>query len=302
MARKPEELTGVFSSVRWRNKEGDFMIGALDDKTCVLGPISEDNMLLPGIKYRFVGFWIEDDRYGRQFKFQAFIAQEPASRNGVVNYLETFAPGVGMATAHRLCDLYGADRAIEVLKTNPEQVARDIRHFKLDKARAASKILCDIEHFQETRVRLMDLFTGRGFPGALIEKCIEKWKVHAPDLVKRDPFRLLVSRLPGCGFLRVDRLYTELGHPPDKMKRQVMACWHVLHSDMSGSVWYSRDDVVRGMSALVSGQRFKPDRAIEIARRAELIVVIERDGREWIADADAAVAEQYISEKLMELV
>lgn len=302
MSRKPEELIGVFSSARWRNPEGDFLIGSLDDKTCILGPVSEDNPLIPGIKYRFVGFWVEDDRYGRQFKFQTFIAQEPSSRHGVVSYLEKFAPGVGMVTAHRLCDLYGADGAIAALKTNPEQVARDIKSLKLEKAREASKILREIEHFQETRVRLMDLFTGRGFPGALIEACIERWKVLAPELVKRDPFRLLVGKMPGCGFLRVDRLYMDLGHPPDRMKRQVMACWHVLHSDMSGSVWYSREEVTRGMAALVSGQKFKPERAIQIACRAGLIVAVERNGGEWIADADAARAEQYISEKLMELV
>ena len=54
MSRKPEELIGVFSSVRWRSKEGDFLIGSLDEKTCILGPVSEDNPLVPGIKYRFV--------------------------------------------------------------------------------------------------------------------------------------------------------------------------------------------------------------------------------------------------------
>lgn len=302
MARKNEELVGVYQSTRFTSQERDFTIGSLDDKTCVLGPVSEDNPLIPGVRYRFHGWWQDDDRFGRQFKFQTFIAQEPSTVHGVVSYLKQYAQNVGAGIAHRLCDLYGPDAAIAVLKQNPERVAKDCKWLSIDKAREASAALIAAQEFQETRVRLMDLFVGRGFPGKLVDACIEKWKVLAPTLVKRDPYRLMTSRMPGCGFARVDRLYLDLGLPPARMKRQVMACWHVLHSDMKGSVWYSREDVTRGMAALVSGQKFRPDRAIEIARRAELITVVERDGREWIADGQAAANEEYVSERLAVLV
>lgn len=302
MPRKNEELIGVYQSTRFTSQERDFTIGTLQDKTCILGPISDDNPLIPGVRYRFHGWWQDDDRFGRQFKFQTFIAQEPSTVHGVVEYLKKYAPNVGSGIAHRLCDLYGPDAAIAVLKQNPEKVARDCKWLSIEKAKAAASALIQAQEFQETRVRLMDLFVGRGFPGKLVDLCIEKWKVLAPTLVKRDPFRLLTSHMPGCGFLRVDRLYLDLGLPPSRMKRQVMACWHVLHSDMSGSVWYSREEVTRGMAALVSGQKFRPERAIEIARRVGLIVVEERGGREWIADAVAAANEQYVSERLMVLV
>lgn len=302
MTRKIEELTGVYQATRWTNPERDFSIGCLTDKTCVLGPVSDENPLIPGVKYRFHGHWQNDDRFGRQFKFQAAVAQEPSTVHGVSEYLKKYAPNVGLGIAHRLCDLYGPDNAIAVLKQNPDKVAADCRWLTPEKAREASRALIAAQQFQETRVRLMDLFAGRGFPGKLVEACVEKWRTLAPTLVKRDPYRLLTSRMPGCGFLRVDRLYLDLGLPPQRMKRQVMACWHFLHSDMTGSVWYSREDVTRGMAALVSGQQFRPDRAIAIACRAGLIVVDERGGKEWIADAAAAGHEEYVSERLAVLV
>ncbi len=296
MGQATEELTGVYRSTRFLSEDKTFVIGGLEDKTTVKGNC-EPGGLVPGCKYRFMGRWKDDPKWGKQFEFSAYVQHDPHSRHGVVEYLERFAPYIGEQRAHRLVDLYGADRAISVLKTNPRQVAIDLKGLSLERAEEASEVLRSIEKFQETRVKLLDLFAGRGFPQALYEECIKKFGVKAPERIKHDPWCLVVRKMPGCGFARVDRLYLELGHPVDRMKRQVMAFWHTLHSDMSGSVWFRKEEIVQDVGGMITGN-YRPERAIRIGIRSGFLATREIGGETWIAEAEESRSEVDIAERL----
>lgn len=293
---RKEELVGIFNGIRWTSNEGDFIIGSLRDGECVMGNCDPSD-LVSGITYRFVGKWTESPQFGSQFKFTAFVQHEPHSRNGVVEYLKRYAPNVGDSIAHQLVDLYGADRAIACLKADPVAASKALRGLPVGKAEEAAKALKEQERFQETKVKLIDLFAERGFRHSLVDECVRRLGVLAPVRIKRDPFVLLSMKFTGCGFLRVDRLYLELGLPPDRMKRQVMAMWHVVHSDMSGSTWHPEAKVIEEAGRLITG-RYRPERAMRVATRAKWLIREDRDGEWWIADGKAAQDENYVAERI----
>ena len=304
MASKQTSYVGVFDRVKWRAPdESNRIIGTLEDGVTVLG-VAEEGELVPGLPYEFFGIESIHEDYGKQLKFTMFTQKEPHSRHGVVAYLERYAPGVGPAVATRLWDAFGAD-AVKTLRTQPEAVvaiATIGRFLTLEKAQAASQALKAIAELEDTKIELTNLFAGRGFPGVLIEECITRWRILAPARIRRDPFSLLVYEMPGCGFARCDRLYTDLGLPLDRLKRQVICLWHVLHSDSSGNTWVPAEVAVERLGSMVSGAKVRPKKAILLGCRAGWLARRKDDaGKLWLAEGDRARAEAYLAEKLVEL-
>lgn len=310
MSLEREELTGTVKKVIWTRDDGTFTIavlfpptygqkGLLDTKPVeqsILGTPPSSG-LLAGMTYTFRGKWEESEKHGRQFRFDSATEKPNATRSGVVEYLRRYAPHVGDATAHAIVDQFGVEHAIDKLKADPAEVAARIRGFTEDKATAAAQALIKAQKFQETRVQLLDLLANRGFGEPAIDACIKVWGVHAPAVVRRDPFKLMLKRIPGAGFMRCDKIWHELGLPSDRLKRQVMAAWHHLRTDQSGSTWHAKDDVIRTVRSLITGNA-RPERAIAIAIVAKRLVQCERNGRLWVAETKKAEDEASIASKV----
>ncbi len=293
-----EELTGTFRQERHRFDSGG-MIGVLEDKNIVVGNAQEGD-LIPGIPYKFVGTWGNHPKYGRQFRFSAFVQQQPHTRHGVVTYLQKLCKGIGETLAHRIVDVFTAEQAIPTLLNDPLAVAAKCSGLTPAVAKAASEAIKTTGNNRDTKIHLMDIFAGRGFPQALIDECIKRFGIAAPDRIRRDPWVLMVERMPGCGFLRVDRLYTDMGHPLDRMKRQIMAAWYTVHSDTSGSTWHSWDAIVTGVGQKITGN-VRAEKALKVAVRSGWLEMREDGGKAWLADRKRAENEKYIGLKVAEL-
>ena len=296
IGKTTQELIGRYTSTRYLSSDGTFCIGSLANKQTVKGNPPRDG-LVEGLDYRFIGRWVNDETYGRQFEFKTAVQHSPSTRIGVVEYLKKYAPYIGEVTAHRLCDAYGADGAIGTLKSDPRKVATEVSGITQERAVEASTKLKEIERFQETQVKLLELLTGSGIGDQSFEQCIDRWGAQAPEVIRRDPFKLMTARIKRAGFLTCDKLWHKFGLPPDRMKRQVMAAWEHLRSDSSGSTWFAKHDVIQTVKESITG-RARPDRAVAIAIRGGLLIQEEHDGELWVADRKAGNEEITISEKL----
>lgn len=290
---KREELVGTFDSERFRFDDGT-MIGFLADGKIIKGKCDESG-LIPGVDYRFWGAWIKHPKYGPQFAFEAFLQHTPATRAGVIEYIRRVT-GLSEVRLHKLVDKYGAADALAWLKRAPEEAAK-VMGLPSKPVSDAAHLLIEEQKFQYSKVALIELFVGRGFRHSLVDECVKKWGMLAAEKVKADPFCLLEERLPGCGFLTVDRLWCELGHPKDAIRRQVFCAWYSLHSDRSGSTWQSWNKVLDGVRATLTGSRTS-EQALEIAIQSGWLVRRTEDGTVWIADAKRAQSEQFISKRL----
>lgn len=299
-----ETLIGVFDRVRWRSPEGDYVIGYLESKQAVQGPVPDEDALVPGITYEFYGKWTEHPDHGPSFRFTLFTTKVPHSRHGIVAYLMKYARGVGTVVAGKLWDAFGAD-AVKILRTEPAKavsVPEVGRWLSLEKAEQAAAVLQSIADLEDTKIGLTNLFAGRGFPAILVEECVERWRILAPQRIQRDPYTLLVHGMSGCGFARCDRLYTDLGLPPGRLKRQVICLWHALHSDSSGHTWVKATVALERMAQLVSGAELKPKKAILLGCRARWLARRRDEGGVlWLAEGERARHEAHVARKLSEL-
>lgn len=298
----PQSIVGTFERVRWTSPEGNFLIGYLEDGSLVKGR-AESGELVPGLVYQFYGKgWSEHPQHGRQFNFSQFMLKEPLSRHGVTTYLERYAAGVGPVVAAKLWDLYGQD-AVKVLRMQPEAVAELVPHLTVEKARIASQQLKEIADVEDTKIQLTSLFAGRGFPGVLVDECIGKWGILAPSRIRRDPFCLLVEKMPGCGFARCDRLYIDLGLPADRLMRQVTCLWNILRSESSGHTWLDAELALVKLEGDIGSAKVKRKKAVVWGRRAGWLATHrDEDGKLWLADAERAASERFVAAKTAELL
>lgn len=280
--RAQTELIGTVSVVKFFDPDTGAIIAKLRSGEDIKGEAMEGEVV-PGTRCRFLGRWENHYRWGWQFAFETVLQDTPHEKEGVVRYLMANARGVGKATAERLWDAYGT-AAVETLRSDPGSIA-DAKIMSADTAEFAAADLESLVGLERTKIDLFTIFSGRGFPRRTITACIEEWGAKSPAKIRRDPFKLLLAGIAGAGFKRCDKMYLEFGHPPGRMKRQVLAVWDYLRSDSSGHTWHQRGAVKRALWQAV-GDLSNPEKTFEVGVRRGIIATTQ--DTLWIAERKKA--------------
>jgi hypothetical protein len=254
--------------------------------------------ILTGCEYR-VGGWWEENNFGRSFKFKSIAIKEPVTRSGVSSYLGKYVPYIGAATAMKLCDRYGVDKCISVLRDTPEVIANDnsIPGMNMERCLNASAILKGLSKFEDTRIALLDMFTGRKFRQNLPDLCIAKWGVSAAATIKANAFVLIDEKFPGCGFMLVDELYLALGGDIGDMRRQTYALCYVLQNLQDNSTWGSRSFVLTELGKICSRGLNYPEAINQCINQNKIKARVEK-GEMFLAAKNLADQEIEIAERL----
>lgn len=279
------------------NPARPWIILKLTDGATIVGPALATDFTR-GQQYRFHGRW-RDGRanYGPEFAFETFTLNHPLSETAVVTYLEKTCRNIGPAIATRLFAKYGGG-AVRILREEPLTIA-NTGLLSLVEATEASQDLERFHHVEQTKCELFGIINGRGFPADLIDACIRIWGVQAPSRIRKNPFSLLVLRLPGCSFRRCDSLYIDLGKPADSLKRQALCGIDAIKRDRSGSTWIDADDIASEIRKAIPDA--DPYRALILLRRAQMIRVRRHDNRRYIATREYAAAEQRVADNFRRL-
>jgi exodeoxyribonuclease V alpha subunit len=293
------ELIGCVDRIVFFDPESGATIAALRSGETVRGQV-DDAELERGVAYRFLGHWVEHFKYGKQFQFGTCLIHSAGGRTGILRYLKQVAPHVGHITAVKLYQVWGPE-CVEVLRLSPEKVAaHPDQILSAEHAQEASIALQREAGLERTKIDLWSLFDGRGFPRTLLRACIMRWGAKAAEVVRRNPYRLLVESMPGCGFKRTDKLYLDLGYDPLALKRQMLAAWHALHEAREGNTWMSRGIAVRAVREVAAAAP-RPDQAITFGLRAGWLAVREDSGKGWITEANKARNELELAARVRRL-
>jgi exodeoxyribonuclease V alpha subunit len=292
------EITGRIDEITqtFNNNDGTTaIIARLSDGRTIRGTVDDVEEIEEGGFYYLSGRWDEHSRYGWQFCFQSHVVDIPRVESGSVAYLTRHCTGIGDKTARKLVEAYG-DKAVMIVIDEPHRTVED-EILRADVAAAASKSLrevCD-PALRSAHQELSRFFYGGGFPRKLIGKCLKEFGKEAPVRIKRDPFVLLTRRMPGCGFLRTDKLYMKLGHSPHRLKRQTLAAVYDIKS-RDGDTWIRLTKGIDAIRTRIGGTTARPQRAIALAYRAGLVAFhMDKDGDCWIADRTRATNEQKLA-------
>lgn len=248
-----------------------------------------------GLTYRLFGQWREHNRYGRQFWFSSVVQQEPVSEEGTIAYICKFQ-GIGRATASKIWAAFG-ERTIDTLQDSPELVCETVPRLKLEDMQEAAKYIKLNRGRARATIELLGLMDGRGFPKKTIDRAINEWGVKAPEIIRQNPFALMI--FSGCGFLKCDKFYLDLGLDPAWIGRQSQCAWHATVKAADGSTWLPEAQIRGAIRAALAGVKADPDAALKHAIEVDKsLILAEHGGQRWVAERDKALAEQAIADHI----
>jgi exodeoxyribonuclease V alpha subunit len=243
-----DTITGTLAGIRF--SRNGFLIGLLEDGESVLGNMSEP---IIGQTYRLAGDWVDDPKWGRQFKFDRYAAEAPQDAEGVYRYLVRVAKWVGPIVGRRIIKAFGDD-ALTILKENPSRAADEIKGLTLDRACEISSNLMDNEDRESAAVELETMLGGLHLPKHTITTLIETHHSDAPAKVRQAPYTSLMD-VRGIGFTLADRVAVSpaVGYARDGEERRMAATLHVLEEAASGAghTWLPGERLITEVQELI---------------------------------------------------
>ncbi len=301
------ELTGVFLGIRpkcqWENEDGTLTIigsvrvgtGVETEIKTIKGVIYQGDLVV-NVTYRFYGQTKEHHKHGSQFCFEAFTIEQPVAEDAVIAYLSQ-CNGIGPRTARAIWCEYG-EQSVQMLRESPEVVASVIPRLTEAKAKEASDYLKSTQSTERTKMDLLGVLKGRGFPKKVIEWLIRDFGPVAATLVHRNPYILM--RYKGCGFLKTDKMYLDLRHNPSRMKRQALCAWYAVAKQSGGDTWFPFYVVRQALAQQISSANLDVEKAMQLAIRGKMLVEKFHKGQRFVAEYTKARDEEQISNLIEE--
>jgi len=304
------ELIGSYQglkspSMQWENDDGSLtIIGRVESGDLNNGDYSTveiKGQIFPGqlvrnLTYRFYGLLKTHDKYGKQFCFDSFVAEKPSGEDATVAYL-CQCKGIGPVAARRIYQVYGDD-SVKTLREFPIEVFSKVDRLSKEVALTASEFLKKSEKTERSRIDLFSLLKGKGFPKKVIDKALDEYGAEAATIIARNPYCLM--RFKGCGFLKTDKMYLDLGLNPSKMKRQALCAWHAISRQSGGDTWFRFFEVQNNIRKNISSVTVDVERAMQLAVRSKMLSEKFHQGQRWVAEYNRDQQEQKIADLIDE--
>lgn len=216
-----DRLEGELSGFSFKSADGAFAVAkvrvATGAEVVVVGPIGT---LHEGQRVVATGQWVNDGRFGRQFKVESFLVESPRTLRGLERYLSAAIPGVGSELARRIVETFELE-TLDVLDRHPERLTEVPGVGE----KTREKIVAGWEQNAATR-ELEVALRGYGFGLALCHRITERFGRNALAVVQRESYRLV--EIPGVGFRTADQVARANGLAADAPERIDAALAFVL--------------------------------------------------------------------------
>jgi exodeoxyribonuclease V alpha subunit len=242
-----ERLRGCLARIRYE-RDG-FLIGVLADNTVVKGHVLEPRV---GLEYVFLGRWVDDPKFGRQFAFENYEVRLPTDEEAIGAYLMESAKWIGPTIAARLIDAYGG-QTLAICKDDPDRVATEIKGVSPRRAAGIASLLRANAEHEASQVALKTLLNGVPISRRAMGRILELYGADAAAKVAANPYALIES-VEGVGFVLADRIAHQAGYAPDGPARVGAGLMHVLKEQAysSGHTCLPRALLLRAAAGLLN--------------------------------------------------
>ena len=217
-----DSITGVIERTTYYNPSNGYSVikitpdkkmpgaQARDGTVTVVGTLAE---LAPGETVEFTGYWIDDAKYGKQFRAETFTPSQPNSLDGIRRYLSSgIVKGIGEATADKIVKHFGKD-TLNVLNADPTRL-NEVHSLKPGLAEKLVKAWNENAGIRQTMIFLQEY----GVTSKMAKRIYDYYGTTTIDTVKRNPY-LLADDVFGIGFMRADQLAQAMGFAHDSIER-----------------------------------------------------------------------------------
>jgi exodeoxyribonuclease V alpha subunit len=242
------------------------------------------------------GGWLHDRNHGVQFRASELTTTAPTTAEDLQRFLGSgLLKGVGPAVAQRLIASFGA-RILDVIEKKPHELTRVhgigmAKALGIGEAWAEHRALKDIAAF----------LNAHGIGGFLLTRIYRAYGVGAIDIVKANPYRLVLD-IPGFDFTLADQVALQLNVEPTASIRLQAGLAHVLseavregHSGLRG------DELLRQASRLLDVPEGELQPVLDAQCAAGQLVADELDRQRSVFLKGLYGAELFIAQRLKEI-
>jgi exodeoxyribonuclease V alpha subunit len=263
-------LEGVLERIVFSNEENAWSVvrvtvrGQRDLVTAV------GNLLgvQPGENLRLTGTWINDPKYGRQFRVATYATVVPGTLAGIEKYLGSgLIRGIGKVMASRLVKAFGME-TLDVIENRPHRLT-EVEGIGPKRSREVLRAWSEQREIKEVMIFLQS-------HGVSTHYAIKIYKAYGPQatsLVRENPYRLAAD-VYGIGFKTADRIAAALGVPKDAPQRIEAGSLYLLGQGADrGHVYLPRKALVEEAEKLLEAPADRVEQAITALAETEQIVV-----------------------------
>lgn len=309
------EFTGIIDFVRFHNAQNGYSIlkliipGQKNEYGERLEIAAVGNMPSPRADAEcvFRGKWVDDKKWGKQFKFSSYEVILPSDDQGIASYLSGIAFGVGKVKARKIVEelkvKYPERNILEVIQENPSV----LKESKVISPTQAEEIVNNLMQ-NSVLAELSSMICGEGVSPGLAARIYAEYGPDAVEKVKDNPY-MLSEDVYGIGFKRADAIGLRIGIAKDSEYRIKAAIAHVIkEAQSSGHCYLEPRHIVYGLregkTMVITGLQdllgFLPDIPTVAAANAKLIDESRcvRDGNAMydfkLHEAECGVAEHML--------
>lgn len=299
-------LEGTLDRVVFANEENGWSVLRLNvaghkEPLTVVGNVVG---VQPGETLHFTGRWVQDRKYGDQFRAHTYRAIQPSTPEGIEKYLASgLIPGIGPGYAKRLVEHFGGE-TLEVIEQQPERLKRvpGIGRKRLQKILDAWEEQRDIQE-------VMVFLHSQGISTAFAVRIYKVYGAEAMEKVTENPYRLAVD-IFGIGFKSADQIAANLGIPRDSPERIEAGVLYLLdQAGGQGHLFLPLPDLREAAAELLTVPEDAIDTAVQALARAGRAVVEQPGAGDLVTATEALVyprplynAEVELAERLSQLL
>lgn len=268
--RDATTLEGVLERVVFSNEENAWSVVKLT-VTGQRDPVTAVGNLLgvqPGENLRLTGAWINDPKYGKQFKVSSYATVAPATVTGIEKYLGSgLIRGIGKVMASRMVAAFGLE-TLDVIEGQPERLT-EVEGIGPKRSREILRAWTEQREIKEVMIFLQS-------HGVSTHYAIKIYKAYGPranELVKENPYRLATD-IYGIGFKTADKIASALGIPSDAPQRIEAGTLYLLgQGGDRGHVYLPRKTLTEDGEKLLGVPPARVDQAISALAEMEQVVI-----------------------------
>jgi len=205
------QIDGQLGRVRFRKEGSRFIIAEFvtseGDACSIKGDLA---VPCEGARYKLNGRWLDPHpRWGRQFSFDSYHSERPTDAGAVRGYLKATCKWIGPRVSETIIQTFGEENAIEVLKSDPARVAREIRGVTWARAEEIQKALLAMEDEEKVALELGRMLGGLRVTEGALNRIRKRWGSDAPDVIRQNPY-VLAREISGIGFATADAIAMRL--------------------------------------------------------------------------------------------
>ncbi len=224
----PITLDGTIERFVYRDEESHFTVArfAVAGEPVNTSVVGEMASVSEGMPLRLHGQWVEDRKWGKQFRIESYQLRTPETLVGIERFLGSgVIPGVGPELARRMVEKFGMD-TLEIIVSAPHRLT-EVSGIGASRAGRIAEAWSAQRHIQDVMVFLR----GHGVSPAFAARIVKRYGKDAINVVRENPYRL-AREVWGIGFRTADGIAGKLGIARDADSRLEAGLLHTLDENL----------------------------------------------------------------------